>query len=48
VHQTRAYFRRKFGQLVDNQQVGKELAESYWLPGGWGVKYRCRSKQTST
>ncbi|KAF5828250.1 oligoendopeptidase [Dunaliella salina] len=34
VHQTRAYFKNKLGgKLVDNPQVGKELAEVYWLPG---------------
>ncbi|KAL6764974.1 oligoendopeptidase [Haematococcus lacustris] len=34
VHQTRAYFDAKLGgKLVDNPQVGKELAEVYWAPG---------------
>jgi hypothetical protein len=33
VRQTRAYFRRKYGYLLDNPSVGKELAESYWAPG---------------
>ncbi|KAJ9524541.1 hypothetical protein QJQ45_024105 [Haematococcus lacustris] len=34
VLQTRAYFDAKLGgKLVDNPQVGKELAEVYWAPG---------------
>lgn len=31
VHQTRAYFLHKFGRIVDEPRVGKELAEVYWV-----------------
>mmetsp|Transcript_43714 Transcript_43714/g.139326 ORF Transcript_43714/g.139326 Transcript_43714/m.139326 type:complete len:349 (+) Transcript_43714:1235-2281(+) len=33
VHQTRAHFLGKYGAIVDNKQVGKDLAEVYWAPG---------------
>jgi hypothetical protein len=33
VHQTRDYFLKKFGNIVDNPSVGKELTEVYWKPG---------------
>lgn len=33
VHQTRAHFKRKYGELVDNDKVGKDLEEAYWRPG---------------
>ncbi|KAJ3306553.1 hypothetical protein HDV03_004682 [Kappamyces sp. JEL0829] len=33
VHQTRAHFLSKYGRIVDNPQVGKDLAEVYWRPG---------------
>ncbi|GAX73907.1 hypothetical protein CEUSTIGMA_g1357.t1 [Chlamydomonas eustigma] len=33
VHHTRAYFKAKYVQLVDNPKVGADLAESYWKPG---------------
>lgn len=33
VHHTRAFFKAKYGQLVDNPQIGKDLAETYWKPG---------------
>lgn len=49
VHQTRAYFLRKYGFITDNPEVGRELAEVYWKASagggsgglvcwcGWGV-----------
>jgi hypothetical protein len=33
VHQTRAHFERKYGSIVDNPAVGRDLAEVYWKPG---------------
>ncbi len=33
VHQTRVHFRDKYGYLLDNPSVGKDLADSYWAPG---------------
>lgn len=33
VAQTRAYFRGKYGYIVDNPNVGPELAEKFWKPG---------------
>lgn len=33
VHQTRKYFEEKYGYIVDNPNVGKDLAEVYWKPG---------------
>jgi Zn-dependent oligopeptidase len=33
VHQTRKYFESKYGYIVDNPNVGKDLAEVYWKPG---------------
>lgn len=33
VHQTRAHFFKKYGRIVDNPQVGKDLTEVYWRPG---------------
>lgn len=33
VHQTRAHFEKKYGYIVDNPAVGKDLAEVYWKPG---------------
>lgn len=33
VHQTRQYFAQKYGRIVDNPEVGKELTQSYWRPG---------------
>jgi oligoendopeptidase F len=33
VFQTRDYFRRKYGYIVDNPKVGPELAEKFWRPG---------------
>ena len=33
VFQTRAYFRRKYGYIIDNPSVGPELAEKFWRPG---------------
>lgn len=26
----RSYFKSKYGQLVDNKAIGKDLQESYW------------------
>ena len=33
VHQTRKHFLSRYGTIVDNPQVGKDLAEVYWKPG---------------
>lgn len=33
VHQTRDHFLKKYGEIVDNEQVGKDLREFYWAPG---------------
>eukprot|EP01063_Lacrimia_lanifica_P016002 TRINITY_DN22630_c0_g1_i1.p1 TRINITY_DN22630_c0_g1~~TRINITY_DN22630_c0_g1_i1.p1 ORF type:complete len:633 (+),score=226.34 TRINITY_DN22630_c0_g1_i1:33-1931(+) len=33
VYQTRNHFLQKYGHIVDNEQVGKDLAEVYWRPG---------------
>jgi Zn-dependent oligopeptidase len=33
VHQTRDFFLRRDGHLVDNPSIGPELAEHYWKPG---------------
>ncbi|KAF8067346.1 pam-b [Scenedesmus sp. PABB004] len=33
VHQTRAHFLGKYGAIVDNPQVGADLAACYWRPG---------------
>jgi hypothetical protein len=33
VFQTRDYFRRKYGYIIDNPSVGPELAEKFWKPG---------------
>lgn len=33
VYQTKAYFRKKYGYLVDNREIGRELKEKYWKPG---------------
>ncbi|KAL3147698.1 hypothetical protein ABBQ32_002443 [Trebouxia sp. C0010 RCD-2024] len=33
VHQTRAHFKRKYGEMVDNPKVGQDLEEIYWRPG---------------
>lgn len=33
VQQTRAHFMKKYGYIVDNPQVGKDLTEAYWKPG---------------
>ncbi len=33
VHQTRRFFLRRDGALVDNPHVGRDLAEHYWKPG---------------
>lgn len=33
VHQTRAYFEKKYGHIVDNPNVGPDLATGYWAPG---------------
>mmetsp|Transcript_12072 Transcript_12072/g.36231 ORF Transcript_12072/g.36231 Transcript_12072/m.36231 type:complete len:656 (-) Transcript_12072:500-2467(-) len=38
VHQTRAYFLKTLGQIVDKEEVGKKLAEVYWKPGN-GVQF---------
>ncbi|KAG2489329.1 hypothetical protein HYH03_012161 [Edaphochlamys debaryana] len=33
VKQTRAHFLSKYGKIVDNDHIGKELTEGYWRPG---------------
>ena len=33
VWQTRQHFLKKYGEIVDNPQIGKDLAEGYWKPG---------------
>lgn len=33
VHQTRRFFLKRDGALVDNATVGRDLAEHYWKPG---------------
>ena len=33
VLQTRGHFLRKYEEIVDNEKVGKELAEAYWRCG---------------
>ena len=33
VHQTRRYFERRDGGLIDNPNIGRDLAEHYWKPG---------------
>lgn len=33
VHQTRAFFLRRDGHLVDNPRIGPDLAKHYWAPG---------------
>ena len=33
VHQTRAHFFSKYQFIVDNESVGRDLAEVYWRPG---------------
>ena len=33
VHQTRAYFEKRDGYIVDNPSVGPTLAEHMWAPG---------------
>ena len=33
VYQTREYFLTKYGHLVDNANIGPELAKGYWAPG---------------
>lgn len=33
VHQTRKHFMEKYGYIVDNVNVGHDLAEMYWKPG---------------
>ena len=33
VHHTRAYFKSKYVNLVDNPKIGADLTNSYWKPG---------------
>jgi Zn-dependent oligopeptidase len=33
VHQTRAFFLKRDGYLMDNPKIGPDLAEHYWKPG---------------
>lgn len=33
VYQTKEYFLTKYGHIVDNREVGRELCEKYWKPG---------------
>jgi hypothetical protein len=39
VYQTRAHFMAKYGSIVDNAQVGRDLADTYWSPGN-GENFR--------
>lgn len=33
VHQTREFFLKKYGRIVDNKEVGPTLTSAYWKPG---------------
>lgn len=33
VHQTRAFFKKRDGHIIDNPKVGPTLTEKYWKPG---------------
>ena len=33
VHQTREFFRKRDGHLVDNPRIGPDLRDAYWRPG---------------
>ncbi len=33
VHQTRRFFQKRDGALIDNPNIGRDLAEQYWKPG---------------
>jgi len=33
VHHTRAFFKAKYVELVDNPKIGTDLSNSYWKPG---------------
>ncbi|MDA3810089.1 MAG: M3 family metallopeptidase [Spirochaetaceae bacterium] len=33
VYQTKKYLLKKYGRMVDNKEIGKELCEKYWKPG---------------
>lgn len=33
VYQTKEYFLSKYGYVVDNSEIGRELCEKYWKPG---------------
>jgi hypothetical protein len=33
VRQTRQHFIKKYGSIVDNEMIGKDLASIYWTPG---------------
>jgi len=33
VYQTRSHFEKKYGYLVDNAEIGPEIARHYWNPG---------------
>jgi len=33
VYQTKEYFLGKYGSIVDNREIGKEMRDKYWQPG---------------
>ena len=33
VHQTREYFKNKYGYIVDNPNVGPDITSAYWVHG---------------
>ena len=39
VYQTRAHFMAKYGSIVDNERVGRDLEDVYWAPGN-GENFR--------
>jgi Zn-dependent oligopeptidase len=48
VEQTRAYFEKKYGYIMDNPHVGPELAEIYWAPGNSEKFFDLVAKLTGT
>jgi len=33
VYQTKEYFLKKYGRIVDNKEIGREMRDKYWQPG---------------
>jgi oligoendopeptidase F len=33
VYQTKEYFLNKYGRIVDNREIGREMRDKYWQPG---------------